>query len=117
MEISINTTLLFPLARRCCEFLEAKEQSVNWPLSHCEESPGAAGPGRSSRVQEYKTDPRGLSPLPDMLEESNTLKMQQPDPTGPKGSLELWFECHKKKVSLKSGGGALRDDREFSYIC
>ena len=37
--------------------------------------------------------------------------MQQPDPMEPKRSLELWFECHKKKVSLGVGGGevALRE--------
>lgn len=50
-----------------------------------------------------KADPRGLSPLRDILKESNILKMQQPDPMEPKRSLELWFECHKKKVSLGVG--------------
>lgn len=67
----------------------------------------------SAARPECKTDPRGLSPLPDVLRESNILKMQQPDPTEPKGSLELWFKCHKKKVSLESGGGALREDQGF----
>ena len=31
----------------------------------------------------------------------------------PEGSLELWFKCHKKKVLLESGGGALREDQGF----
>lgn len=52
---------------------------------------------------------RGLSLLPDILQESNILKMQQPDPVEPKRSPELWLECHEKNPSQWGEGDALRE--------